>query len=111
MTETKVTTSTPDNDTESPAERNWRIVKTALLGRIARRHNALARLAPETFDPGTLQTDVARAGDNATALLVLFDSTERAVDRVFASRSRRIAASPPPPASARQPDVDAFKAN
>ena len=111
MSETKAMTSHSNNDTDSPAEQNWRIVKTALLGRIARRHNALVRLAPDTFDPGTLQADVARAGDNATALLDLLNSTERAVDRVFASRSRRIAASPQPPASTRPPDVDAFKAN
>jgi hypothetical protein len=76
-------------ETQPPTNDNWTKIKSALSERIARRWNALARLSSDTIDTDSIETRLAAIGDNADALLALFDELERRVDRAFASQSRR----------------------
>ncbi len=75
---------------ESPND-NWTKIKAALSDRITRRWNALARLSSDTTDPGSIETRLAAVGDDADALIAIFDDIERRIDRAFAQQSRRAA--------------------
>lgn len=69
---------------------NWTIIKAALTERITRRWNALARLSSDT-NTETIETRLAAIGDDADALIALFDDIERRLDCAFARQSRRAA--------------------
>jgi hypothetical protein len=97
MTETKPEATAASND-------NWTQIKTALTARIARRWNALARLSSDTLGTDSIETRLAAIGDDAGALLALFDELERRVDGAFASQSRRSAQT-----GSRGPDPVEFK--
>lgn len=87
---------------ESPAD-NWTKIKTALTDRITRRWNALARLSPDT-ETESIATRLAAIGDDADALIALFDDIECRIDRAFARQSRR-----PAQTERRGPDPVEFK--
>jgi len=69
---------------------NWTKVKAALSDRITRRWNALARLSSET-NTEPIAPRLAAIGDDAEALIALFDDIERRIDCAFARQSRRAA--------------------
>jgi hypothetical protein len=83
---------------------NWAAIKTALAERITRRWNALARLSSGTLDTESIESRLAAIGDDAGALIALFDEVERRIDRAFANQSRRTAQ-----ADRRGPDPVEFK--
>jgi hypothetical protein len=97
MSESEPEPTTPTTD-------NWTKIKAALAERITRRWNALARLSSDTLDADSIETRLEAVGEDAGALLALFDELERRVDRAFASQSRRTAH-----ADRRGPDPVEFK--
>lgn len=88
---------------ESPDD-NWTKIKAALSDRITRRWNALTRLSSGTLDLGAIETRLAAVGDDAGALIALFDDIERRIDHAFALQSRRATQ-----AERRGPDPVEFK--
>jgi hypothetical protein len=76
-------------ESQQTPDDNWTKIKFALTDRITRRWNALARLSSDTIGTDSIETRLAAIGDNADALLTLFDELERRIDRAFAGQSRR----------------------
>jgi len=85
-------------------DHNWTKIKTALIDRITRRWNALSRLSSGTLDGDPIESRLAAIGDDADALIALYDDIERRVDCAFANQSRRTG-----PADRRGPDPVEFK--
>jgi len=92
--------------TTSPtsSDQNWQKIKAALIDRITRRWNALSRLSSGTLDGDPIESRLAAIGDDADALIALYDDIERRVDCAFANQSRRTG-----PADRRGPDPVEFK--
>jgi uncharacterized membrane protein len=91
-------------------EENYQKLKTALIDRITRRYQALTRLSPDTLDAGIIESRLQAAGNDADALVRLFDDVETRLDQAFAEQSRRSVPKQPAGESDRRgPDPVEFK--